>query len=234
MIFDPIFFLFLLPGVAFMLWAQWRVRKKYRQYSEVGNAPGLTGFQVARRLLDAHGLQGVPVERAQGELSDHYDPRGRVVRLSEGVHDATSVAAMGIAAHEVGHAIQHARAYVPLTMRTTIVPVVGLGSNAGMILLMIALFIGSLPLGWLGVGLFALATLFALITLPVEFDATRRAKFALAHAGIAGRTAQVEDDQGVAEVLDAAAWTYIAGFAASLLTLRYYVQLMMGLRSSEG
>ncbi|MEZ4522163.1 MAG: zinc metallopeptidase [Thermomicrobiales bacterium] len=233
MIFDPVFFLFLIPGLAFMLWAQRRVRKKYQKFSAIGNTAGLTGAQVARRLLDAHGLHDVAVERSQGELSDHYDPRDRVVRLSEGVHDAPTVAALGISAHEVGHAIQHAQAYAPLKARTAIVPVVSIGSNAGMIVLMIALFIGSLPLGWLGVGLFALATLFALITLPVEFDATRRAKLALAQAGISGRTHDVEDAEGVGEVLDAAAWTYIAGFAASLLTLLYYIQLMTGMRSSE-
>lgn len=115
MIFDPVFFLFLLPGLAFMLWAQWRVRKKYQMYSTIGNTAGLNGAQVARRLLDTHGLHDVPVERTQGELSDHYDPRDRVVRLSEGVYDSPSVAALGISAHEVGHAIQLARSWPWLT-----------------------------------------------------------------------------------------------------------------------
>ena len=216
MIFDPMYILFLAPGILFMLWAQSRVHGQFSRYRQVHNLAGLTGAQAARRILDLHGLSDVTIERVPGHLTDHYDPRTRVIRLSPEVHDMASIAAVGIAAHEAGHAIQHAQAYAPLKVRTAIVPVVNVGS-----------------LGWLGVALCALATIFALLTLPVEFDATRRAKLALAQAGIVPAGATSEEATGVARVLDAAAWTYIAGFATSLLTLLYYVQLMLGLRASE-
>jgi hypothetical protein len=233
MIFDPMYILFLAPGILFMLWAQSRVHGQFSRYRQVHNLAGLTGAQAARRILDLHGLSDVAIERVPGHLTDHYDPRTRVVRLSPEVHDVPSIAAVGIAAHEAGHAIQHARAYLPLRARTAMVPLVNIGSSLGFFVLLLGLMIGSLPLGWLGVALFALATVFALLTLPVEFDATRRAKLALAQAGIVPPVAASEEAIGVARVLDAAAWTYIAGFATSLLTLLYYVQLMLGMRASE-
>lgn len=229
MFFDPRYFLFMIPGLLFMLWAQSKVRGNYNKYSKVRNDAGLTGAQVARRMLDSNGLQNVGVEAIPGELSDHYDPRTRVLRLSQGVYGQPTVAAIGIAAHEAGHAIQHAKAYAPLKVRTAIVPAVGIGSNFGFIVLFAGILLSNPGVAWLGVGLFALATVFALVTLPVEFDATRRAKQALASMGMVN----VSEGQGVAKVLDAAAWTYIAGFAASLLTLLYYVQLVMGMRGSD-
>ena len=229
MFFDPMYFVFMLPGLAFMLWAQSKVRGNYAKYSKVRNDQGLTGAQVARHVLDSNGLYNVPVEAVPGELTDHYDPRKRVLRLSQGVYGVPSVAAIGIAAHEAGHAIQHAKAYLPLQARTAIVPVVNIGSNFGFIVLFAGLLLANQDIAWLGVGLFALATVFALLTLPVEFDASRRAKQALATAGLVN----VQEGQGVAKVLDAAAWTYIAGFAASLLTLLYYVSLVMGMRGRD-
>ena len=229
MFFDPMYFVFMLPGLAFMLWAQSKVRGNYAKYSKVRNDQGLTGAQVARLVLDSNGLYNVPVEAIPGELTDHYDPRKRVLRLSQGVYGVPSVAAIGIAAHEAGHAIQHAKAYLPLQARTAIVPVVNIGSNFGFIVLFAGLLLANQDIAWLGVGLFALATVFALLTLPVEFDASRRAKQALASAGLVN----VQEGQGVAKVLDAAAWTYIAGFAASLLTLLYYVSLVMGMRGRD-
>ena len=229
MFFDPMYFVFMLPGLAFMLWAQSKVRGNYAKYSKVRNDQGLTGAQVARLVLDSNGLYNVPVEAIPGELTDHYDPRKRVLRLSQGVYGVPSVAAIGIAAHEAGHAIQHAKAYLPLQARTAIVPVVNIGSNFGFIVLFAGLILANRDIAWLGVGLFALATVFALLTLPVEFDASRRAKQALASAVLVN----VQEGQGVAKVLDAAAWTYIAGFAASLLTLLYYVSLVMGMRGRD-
>jgi hypothetical protein len=229
MFFDMTYLLFMIPGLLFMLWAQNKVRGTYKRYSQVRNDQGMTGAQAARRVLDSNGLFNVPVEAIPGELTDHYDPRKRVLRLSQGVYGVPSVAAVGIAAHEAGHAIQHAKAYAPLQVRTAIVPVVGIGSNIGIFVLLAGFFLQQQGLAWFGVGLFALATVFALLTLPVEFDATRRAKQALASAGIVN----VQEGQGVAKVLNAAAWTYIAGFAASLLTLLYYVQLVMGMRGSD-
>lgn len=233
-VFDPMYFVFLIPGLIFMLWAQSKVRGTYSRYSQVANMAGVSGAQAARMVLDRAGLQNVQIEPVAGELSDHYDPRQRVLRLSEGVYSRRTVAAVAIAAHEAGHAIQHAQAYAPLKVRTAIVPAVNIGSNLGFIVLLIGVFAGSLTLGWIGVALFATATLFALITLPVEFDASKRAKQALVSAGIVdGGVASGAESQGVARVLNAAAWTYVAGFASSLLTLLYYVSLLTGINRDE-
>lgn len=225
MFFDPLYLLFMAPGLLLALWAQSRVRGTFQRFSQVPTMNRMTGARAARAILDNNGLQNVAIEPVAGALSDHYDPRSRTLRLSEPVYGVASVAAVGVAAHEAGHAIQHARAYAPLTIRTAIVPAVNIGSNLGLIVLIIGLVIGSIGLGWIGVGLFALATLFALITLPVEFDATRRAKVALRDMGLV----DIEEGQGVAKVLNAAAWTYIAGFLTSLLSLLYYVMLLTGM-----
>ncbi len=229
MFFDPMYFVFMLPGLLFMLWAQSKVKGNYAKYSKVRVQNGMTGAQAARALLDNNGLYNVPVEVVPGELTDHYDPRKRVLRLSQGVFNVPSVAAVGIAAHEAGHAIQHAKAYAPLQVRTAIVPVVGIGSNVGFGILFLGFIMQSFNLALIGVLLFALTTVFALITLPVEFDASRRAKESLRNMGLV----DVGEGQGVAKVLDAAAWTYIAGFAASLLTLLYYVSLLTGMRRDD-
>lgn len=234
MFFDPLYFVFMIPGVLFMLWAQNKVKTNYAKFSKVRNERGVTGAQAARRVLDNAGLYDVPVEAIPGELTDHYDPRKRILRLSKGVYDVPSIAAIGIAAHEAGHAIQHAKSYAPLQARTAIVPVVNIGSNLGYIVLIAGFLIGIAELAWLGVGLFALSTVFALITLPVEFDASRRAKEALVQVGLVdGGVSGRDEGKGVAKVLDAAAWTYIAGFAASLLTLLYYVMLVSGMRRGD-
>jgi Zn-dependent membrane protease YugP len=225
-----LYLVFLIPGVLFMLWAQNKVKSNYKKYSKVQNTANITGAQAARAVLDSQGLQSVRIEQVKGELSDHYDPRSRVLRLSQGVYSVPSIAAIGIAAHEAGHAIQHAKAYAPLQARTAMVPVVNIGSNFGFLVLFAGLLMASQPIAWVGVGLFGLATLFALMTLPVEFDATRRAKAALVQVGIVdGGVRGGEEGKGVANVLDAAAWTYIAGFASSLLTLLYYVMMVSGM-----
>ncbi len=228
--FDPLYFVFMLPGLAFMLWAQSKVKGNYAKFSKVQNSANVTGAQAARRVLDSQGLHNVQIEPIRGELSDHYDPRSRVLRLSEGVYGVPSIAAIGIAAHEAGHAIQHARAYNPLKVRTAMVPAVNLGSNLGFGVLFMGLLLQQQGLAWIGVALFALSTVFALATLPVEFDATKRAKAALVQVGLVDSgVAGGAESKGVARVLDAAAWTYIAGFAASLLTLLYYVMAVMGM-----
>lgn len=223
--FDPTYFIFMIPGLLFMLWAQSKVRGNYGRFSKVKNHQGMTGAQVARAILDRNALQDVPVEAIPGELTDHYDPRKRVLRLSQGVYGVPSVAAIGIAAHETGHALQHQKAYAPLRVRGAMVPAVNIGSNFGFIVLFAGILLANPTIAWVGVALFGLATVFALLTLPVEFDATRRAKEALASMGLV----DVDEGKGVAKVLDAAAWTYIAGFAASLLTLLYYVSLVSGM-----
>lgn len=226
---DPMYFLFMIPGFIFMLWAQSKVKGNYNKYSRIPNAAGVTGSQAARQVLNASGLYDVQIEPIPGELTDHYDPRTRILRLSQGVYNVRSIAAIGIAAHEAGHAIQHAKAYTPLKARTAIVPVANIGSTFGFILLFLGIVIGVTSLAWVGVALFALTTVFALITLPVEFDASRRAKLALAQVGLVdGGVRGGEEAKGVANVLSAASWTYIAGFAASLLQLLYYVSLLTG------
>ena len=225
-----LYFIFLIPGILFMLWAQNKVKSNYKKYSKVQNSANITGAQAARAVLDSQGLQSVRIEQVKGELSDHYDPRSRVLRLSQGVYGVPSIAAIGIAAHEAGHAMQHAQAYGPLKARTAIVPAVSIGSNFGFIVLFAGLLLASQPVAWAGVALFGLSTVFALVTLPVEFDATKRAKVALVQVGIVdGGVRGGEESRGVANVLDAAAWTYIAGFASSLLTLLYYVMMVSGM-----
>jgi len=229
MFFDPMYFFFMIPGLLLMLWAQAKVKGSYAKYSKVANDERMTGAQVARRILDANGLSTVPVEQVAGELSDHYDPRSRTLRLSPGVYGQPTIAAMGIAAHEVGHAIQHATAYAPLQARTAIVPAVNIGSNLGIFVLILGVMLSIQPLAWIGVVLFALTTVFALVTLPVEFDASRRAMEQLQRLGIAdGGVAGGPELTGVKAVLSSASWTYVAGFASALLTLLYYISLVSG------
>ncbi len=227
---DPRYLLFMLPGLLFSLWAQSKVKGTYGKFSRVPNSAGATGAEAARQVLNSQGLYDVQIEAVPGELTDHYDPRHRILRLSQGVYNVRSIAAIGIAAHEAGHAIQHAKSYAPLKARTAIVPVVNIGSQLGFILLMVGLFVSSLrPVAWVGVAMFALTTVFAFITLPVEFDASRRAKAALAQVGLVdGGVGGGEEGRGVAAVLSAAAWTYIAGFTVSLLQLLYWVSLLTG------
>jgi hypothetical protein len=212
-----------------MLYAQWRVRSVIGKYGEIPNRLGLTGAQVARAILDRNGLFDVPVELTPGELTDHYDPLRRVIRLSEPVYYGRSVAALGVAAHETGHAIQHKVGYVPLQLRTAIVPAVNIGTNIGWILMLLGIVIGISGLAWVGVILFSLGTLFALLTLPVEFDASRRALALLTTMGIVDRT-----EEGQArEVLNAAALTYVAGLVMAVLNLLYWISLVSGMRRSE-
>lgn len=229
MFFDPMYLIFMLPGLILALWAQSKVKGNYEKYSKVPNMAGISGAEAARRILDTEGLYNVPVESTQGVLSDHYDPRTRKLVLSDGVYNGRSVAAVAIAAHEAGHAMQHQQAYAPLKARTAIVPAVSIGSNLGFLVLIAGVMLGNLMLGWVGVALFGLATLFALITLPVEFNASSRAKLALVQSGIVdGGVAGGQESQGVDKVLGAAAWTYVAGFLSSLLSLLYWVMLLTG------
>jgi uncharacterized protein len=228
------YILFMIPGVLLMLWAQNKVRSNFGRYSKVPNHLGMTGFQAARRVLDANGLYDVAIEAVPGELSDHYDPRKRILRLSQSVYNVPSIAAIAVASHEAGHAIQHAKAYAPLQLRTAIVPAVNIGSTFGWIVLLVGLFAAIQPIAWVGVALFGLSTLFALVTLPVEFDASNRAKQMLLQLGIVdGGVRGGEEAKGVDRMLSAAAWTYVAGFAASVLTLLYYVMLVSGMRRSD-
>jgi Zn-dependent membrane protease YugP len=222
--FDPMYFVFALPALILAMIAQWRVQATVKKYSQVFTGRGQTGARVARALLDFHGLQDVAVERGGGFLSDNYDPRTRVLHLSPAVFDTPSVAAIGIAAHETGHALQHQDNYWPLVARSAIVPAVQFGSFLGPIVFLIGLLLNFTGLAWVGVILFSGVALFALVTLPVEFDASHRAKQLLQSYQFTSHEEQV----GVAKVLDAAALTYVAGLAQALSTLLYYVFILTG------
>lgn len=226
MFFDPIFLLFIIPPILLMLYAQSRVKNTFGKYSEVMNQRGLSGAEAARRILDLNGLQDVPIEQVEGELTDHYDPRSRTLRLSTPVYGSRSVAALGIAAHEAGHAIQHAQGYVPLQVRSLLVPAASLGSNLGWIMILGGVVLQFTAIAWLGILFFAAGTVFALITLPVEFNASSRAMAMLTTNGMI--VGQEEKDQNQ-EVLNAAALTYIAGFLAALMQLLYWIMLVMGI-----
>ena len=210
----------LVPGIVFTLWAQYKVTSNYSRYSSVPLRHGMTGAAVARRILDSNGLSHVPIELVRGHLSDHYDPRKKVLRLSESVYHGNNVAAVGVAAHEAGHALQDARAYAPLRARIALVPVCNIGSGLAMPLFFIGLLISGLSfLGdWFmfaGILAFSLSVLFQLVTLPVEFNASRRALRCLEGSG----TMSTQELEGSRRVLSAAAMTYVAALAVGLLSL---------------
>ncbi|NTW51931.1 MAG: zinc metallopeptidase [Chlorobiaceae bacterium] len=222
---DPAYLLFAGPPLLLGLWAQFKVKSAFKKYSQVPTQSGITGAQAATRLLNRGGLTNVGVEMTTGMLSDHYDPRSKILRLSEEVYNQPSIASVGVAAHEAGHALQDKTGYSPLAIRSAMVPVVSIGSSLGPIIFMVGLFMsGTLgsSLAWVGILLFAGTALFALVTLPVEFDASRRAKELLVSQGI---VSQVEM-KGVNAVLDAAALTYVAAAAQAIMQLLYYVTVM--------
>ncbi|MBI5305548.1 MAG: zinc metallopeptidase [Chloroflexi bacterium] len=224
-----LYLLFSLPALLLGLWAQLRVKGAFDRFSQVRTATGVTGAQVARRILDNHGLRNVKVEQVEGFLSDHYDPTQRVLRLSPHVYQGNSLAAAGIAAHESGHALQHQQGYAFLALRSMMVPTVQIGSWVGPLIFMLGFFLAGAigtSLAWLGVALFAAVAVFALVTLPVEFDASARAKEQLVGNGLLAHT----ELSGVNAVLNAAALTYVAGAAQAVSTLLYYVFLLGGRR----
>lgn len=215
------------------LYAQHKVQSTFRRYSEVPEDTGLTGQQVARQILDHNGLQSVPVEAVPGSLTDHYDPRTRSVHLSEEVYGRSTVSAIAVAAHEVGHAIQHARAYRPMQLRSALWPVTAFASQAWMFMLMGGFVLAAMqmsgigiPIALGGVILYGAVVLFQIVTLPVEFDASRRAAIQLKELGIANP----DEALGVKKVLQGAALTYIAGALAALSQLVYFLFLLLGRR----
>jgi len=223
--FNPLYLVFALPGLLLGLYAQARVRSAFAQYERVRSATGMTGAQAARRILDRSGLGHVAVERVNGFLSDHYDPRHKVLRLSPQVYDTPSLAAVGVAAHEAGHALQDQQQYAPLQLRSALVPSVQIGGWVGPLLFFIGLSLNT-TLAWAGLILFALTALFAVVTLPVEFDASKRAKQLLVSQGILAP----QEIQGVNRVLDAAALTYVAAAIQAIMTLAYYAFILLGRR----
>ena len=221
--FDPLYFLFALPALIFALFAQWKVKSAYDKYTRVPNERGMTGLQAARQLIYANGLN-LSVESTEGHLTDHYDPTTKTVRLSGDVARMSSVAALGIVAHELGHAMQDKTGYTLLKLRGTMVPAVNIGSWLGPILFMLGIWINLTGLAWLGVAAFSLAFVLALITLPVELDASSRALKMLQANNLVSRF----EYDGVKAVLTAAAVTYIAALAQALSQLLYYVFILSG------
>ena len=217
--FDPVYFLFLLPGLALSMWASFRVKSAFNKYSKVPVSTGLTGAQAARAMLDRAGLYDVKIGRASGFLSDHYNPATRSLALSGPVHDTNSIAAVGVATHEAGHAIQHAKNYGPLGLRSMLVPTANIGSSLGYIVMVFGLMMASQGVFMAGVALFSMVILFQLVTLPVEFDATARAKRLVLENGIVSQ----HEREGMDRVLNAAALTYVAAAVSSLLTLLYFL-----------
>jgi Zn-dependent membrane protease YugP len=219
MIFDPFYLLAMLPGLLLSLWASAKTRSTFKRYSQVAAASGLTGAQAAARLLDRSGVHGVKVERVAGHLSDHYDPAKKVLRLSPDVHDGRSLSALGVAAHEAGHALQDAQGYAPLKFRSLVVQPAMIGSNLGLYVVMGGLLFQATSLVWVGIGLFSAFVVFTLITLPVEFNASSRAIAALQSSGMVSP----DESKGAAAVLNAAALTYVAAALSAVLTLLYFL-----------
>ena len=221
---DPLFWILVLPGLLLGVYAQSRIKINIAKYSQVRTKDGITGGQVARLLLDSQGLQNVTIESIPRMLSDHYDPRSKTLRLSQEVYFAPSIAAAGIAAHEAGHALQDAVGYFPLAARTSIVPLVQLASQTAPWLFIAGTLLQYPTIAWVGIILFGSASLFALITLPVEFNASTRAKELLVSHDIITGDEQIA---GVRHVLEAAAWTYVAAAVSAIGTWLFYVVLLL-------
>jgi len=219
-----LYLLISLPALLLGFYAQAKVQGSFSKYSKVRTSNGMTGAEVARKVLDANHLESVQIEQTKGTLSDHYDPRSRILRLSQGVFSTPSIAAAGVAAHEAGHAIQHSQNYGPLALRSLMVPTVQLGSWLGPIVFMVGFLFQSSNLALIGLLLFAATAVFSIITIPVEMDASRRAKEILSTTGII----YSGEMEGVNKVLDAAALTYVAGAVQVLSTLLYYGLLLFG------
>ena len=234
--FDPMYFLFMIPPLIFMLYAQAKVSSTFKKYSQVANSGRLSGTQAAERLLRANGLSNVKVESVKTRLGDHYDPGKKILRLSPEVANNASVAALGIVAHEVGHAVQDYKGYAFMKFRTSLVPVASVGSNLGYIFVIIGLILyafSGLELGFtialIGVFLFSLAVIFSLITLPVEFNASNRARAMLQSNGMVS----VQELNGASAVLSAAALTYVAATLQALAQLFYFIFMLLGARGRE-
>ncbi|MBO5495866.1 MAG: zinc metallopeptidase [Oscillospiraceae bacterium] len=224
---DMTYIVLVLPAVILSLWASWNVKHTYRKYAKQYNSRGLSGADAARRVLDANGLRNIPVERISGELTDHYDPEAKVVRLSDGVWGSTSTAAVGVACHEVGHAIQNAEDYLPVKIRQAIIPATNIGAKLSVPLLMAGLILCSfipqmIYLAYVGVAGYGLCALFQLVTLPTEFDASRRALRTIDGMGLL----EGEEYQGAKKVLTAAALTYVAALATTLMQLLRFLIIL--------
>ncbi len=219
MFFDPMYFIFIIPGLVMAMWASWKTKSTFKKYSEYAASSRVTGAEAARMLLDNAGVHDVSIEQVGGFLSDHYDPMHKVLRLSPDVYGSHSLSAIGVACHEAGHAMQHADGYVWLNMRSAMVPMVNIGSNFSYIVMMIGMFLHNPLFIYAGIGLFSIAVLFSIVTLPVEWDASARAKKLMVRAGIVGD----REAAGAGAVLNAAFLTYLAAAVSSVMTLLYYL-----------
>jgi len=222
----------MIPPLIFMIWAQYKVSSTYKKYAKVANMNGLTGVQAASRLLDYNGLENVKIEGIKGQLSDHYDPRGKVLRLSSDVANKASVASLGIVAHEIGHVVQDKKGYAPMRVRSALVPVANIGSRFGFILVIVGVILFGLdvafgsPLAWAGLAFFAAAVVFSLVTLPVELNASNRAREMLQKTGLVS----AREYDGASAVLSAAALTYVAALLQAVAQLFYFLLMVTGMR----
>ena len=232
--FDMTYLILVLPFVILSMWASSNVNSTFQKYSQQMSMRRITGAQAAQRVLAANGVSGVKIERVAGNLTDHYDPRTNVIRLSQDVHDSTSTAAIGVACHEAGHAVQYAQHYAPIKLRAAIIPVTNIGSRLAMPLILLGLlfnFFGSYSytLVYLGIACFGLSLVFQLVTLPVEFNASRRAMEAIESADILTD----EEQKGARKTLTAAAMTYVAAAAVALMQLLRLIMLFGGRRRND-
>ncbi len=224
--FDPMYFVYVGPAILLALWAEIKVKSAYARGSRIPARSGLTGAETAQRILNYHGINNVAIEPANTFLGDHYDPKHKVLRLSPDVYQGRSLASLGIAAHEVGHAIQDATAYGPLAIRSGLVPMASAGSSISWILIILGIALGFTQLAIVGIALFGVVVLFQLVNLPVEFNASKRARQVL----LSNNIVTPEEDRVVGKVLSAAAMTYVAATLTAVLTLLYYVSKVAGRR----
>jgi len=224
--FDPMYFMFALPGLIIALFAQLKVKSSYAKYSNVLNSAGYTGEIIAKEILKANGIYDVSVARTQGELTDNFNPKHKTIYLSDGVFGSNTVSAIGIAAHEAGHAVQHAVGYTPIKVRMALVPVCNFGASISPILLILGYVLNFAPLLYVALAVFSLSVLFQLVTLPVEFNASRRAVMAIESNPRFSET----DIKGAKKVLSAAALTYVAALMQSILMFLYYATRFLGRR----
>ncbi len=222
--FDMYYVLLVLPAMIFALWAQFNVSSTFKKYSAVLSERGMTGADAARLILDRNGLRDVKIERVSGSLTDHYDPRSKVIRLSESTHSAQTAAAVGVAAHEAGHAVQHATGYFPIKLRQAIIPITQIGSNLAIPLVFLGILVSVLQISYLGLILFAASTVFQLVTLPVEFNASSSAMEALEESGMLSQSGV----KAAGKVLRSAALTYVAALAVSLANLLRLLIIVRG------
>ena len=225
-----LFLLLIVPTLILGMWAQTKVGSTYKKYSQIRSRSGITGREAASYVLRQAGIHDVEIVAIRGHLTDHYDPRNKRLALSEENYRGSSLAALGVAAHEAGHAIQHAEKYAPLEARMTLIPATGFASQVLPIVLLASIFLLAGPIQgaalWLVIGCYLILTLFQLITLPVEFDASKRAREHLLNLGII----EADERQGVVQTLNAAGWTYVAAFVTSLATLLYWLTVLLGNR----